>query len=147
MSSTGAAMVTGECKRIVETGTVSFFTSSDGYPHLRPPYSQRYFRNRVRHVGSHLRRLEVPSSDGCAAPLAASGSGEHARDVLPTPSARLLAGSSDTAVVTREKRWLGETERMDWAVRRARREPLRGVRERPPVLATFASGQAKHHPV
>ena len=37
--------------------------------------------------------------------------------------------------------------RVEWAVRRARREPPRGVRERPPVLATAASGQAKHHPV
>ena len=85
------------------------------------------------------------SCDGCAAPLALSGSGEHGHDVLSTPSAQLEAGSSDRAVVTRERRWLGEG--VDWAVRRARREPLRGVRERPPVLATAASGQAKHHPV
>ena len=87
----------------------------------------------------------APSCDGCAAPLALSDSGEHGPDVLSTPSAQLQAGSSDRAVATRERRWLGE--RVDWAVRRARREPLRGVRERPPVLATAASGQAKHHPV
>ena len=49
----------------------------------------------------------TPSSDGCAAPLAASGSGEHARDVLPTPPARLEVGSSQKSVVTRERRWLG----------------------------------------
>ena len=78
----------------------------------------------------------APSCDGCAAPLALPGSGEHGPDVLSTPSAQLQAESSDRAVVTREKRWLGE--RVDWAVRRARREPLRGVRERPPVLATAA---------
>ena len=46
------------------------------------------------------------SCDGCAAPLAPSGSGEHGHDVLSTPSARLEAGSSDRAVVTRERRWL-----------------------------------------
>ena len=33
------------------------------------------------------------------------------------------------------------------AVRRVPREAPGGVRERPPVLATAASGQAKHHPV
>ena len=68
---------------------------------------------------------------------------------VPTCCPRTLhkieAGSSDRAVVTRERRWLGE--RVDWAVRRARREPLRGVRERPPVLSTAASRQAKHNPV
>ena len=37
--------------------------------------------------------------------------------------------------------------RVEWAVRCARQEPSGGVRERPPVLATAASGQAKHHPV
>ena len=46
------------------------------------------------------------SCDGCAAPLAPSCSGEHGHDVLSTPSARLEAGSSDRAVVTRERRWL-----------------------------------------
>ena len=85
------------------------------------------------------------SCDGCAAPLALSGSGEHGHDVLSTLSAQLEAGSSGRAIVTRERRWLGEG--VEWAVWRARREPLRGVRERPPVLATAASGQAKHHPV
>ena len=48
----------------------------------------------------------APSCDGCAAPLALSGSGEHGHDVLSTPSAQLQAGSSDRAVVTRERRWL-----------------------------------------
>ena len=33
------------------------------------------------------------------------------------------------------------------AVRRVPREAPGGVRERPPVLTTAASGQAKHHPV
>ena len=33
------------------------------------------------------------------------------------------------------------------AVRRVPREAPEGVRERPPVLATAASRQAKHHPV
>ena len=33
------------------------------------------------------------------------------------------------------------------AVRRVPREAPGGVRERPPVLATAASGQVKHHPV
>ena len=33
------------------------------------------------------------------------------------------------------------------AVRRVPREAPGGVRERPPVLATAASKQAKHHPV
>ena len=37
--------------------------------------------------------------------------------------------------------------RVEWTVRRARREPARGVRERPPVLATAASRQTKHHTV
>ena len=46
------------------------------------------------------------SCDGCAAPLAPPGWGEHGHDVLSTPSARLEAGSSDRAVVTRERRWL-----------------------------------------
>ena len=46
------------------------------------------------------------SCDGCAAPLALSGSGEHGPDVLSTPSAQLQAESSDRAVVTRERRWL-----------------------------------------
>ena len=33
------------------------------------------------------------------------------------------------------------------AVRRVPREAPGGVRERPPVIATAASRQAKHHPV
>ena len=37
--------------------------------------------------------------------------------------------------------------RVEWAVRRARREPPGGVRERPPVLSTAVSRQSKHHPV
>ena len=48
----------------------------------------------------------APSCDGCAASLAATGWGEHARDVLSTPTARLEVGSSVRAVVTRERRWL-----------------------------------------
>ena len=48
----------------------------------------------------------APSCDGCAASLASTGWGEHARDVLSTPTARLEAGSSVRAVVTREQRWL-----------------------------------------
>ena len=48
----------------------------------------------------------APSYDGCAASLAASGWGEHARDVLSTPTARLEVGSSVRAVMTRERRWL-----------------------------------------
>ena len=48
----------------------------------------------------------APSCDGCAASLAATGWGEHARDVLSTPTARLKVGSSVRAVVTRERRWL-----------------------------------------
>jgi hypothetical protein len=48
----------------------------------------------------------APSRDGCAASLAASGWGEHACDVLSTPTARLEVGSSVRAVVTREQRWL-----------------------------------------
>ena len=50
------------------------------------------------------------------------------------------------AVVTRERRWL-VAEWNEWAVWCARREPSGGVRERAPVLAAAASGQAKHHPV
>ena len=46
------------------------------------------------------------SCDGCAAPLALSGSGEHARDVLSTPAAWLEVWSSVRAVVTRERRGL-----------------------------------------
>ena len=38
--------------------------------------------------------------------LAASGSVEHASDVLSTPSARLQVGSAQKAVVPRERRWL-----------------------------------------
>ena len=44
MSSSGAAIATGECPGTLETGTVSFLTSYDGYSHLRPSYSQQYFR-------------------------------------------------------------------------------------------------------
>ena len=88
----------------------------------------------------------TPSSDDCAGPLAPSASGENVRDVLSATSARHEVGTSRRAVVTRERRWLVE-EWNGWAVRRARREPPGGVRERPPVLATAASGQAKHHPV
>ena len=58
----------------------------------------------------------VPSCDGCAAPLALSGSGEHGLDVLSTPSAQLQAESSDRAVVTRERRWLVA----EWTGRTAR---------------------------
>ena len=47
MSSSGAAIATGECPWTLETGTVSFLTSYDGYSHLRPSYSQQYFRNRA----------------------------------------------------------------------------------------------------
>ena len=50
----------------------------------------------------------APSCDGYAASLASAGSGEHARDVLSTPTARLDVGSSVKAVVTRERRWLVE---------------------------------------
>ena len=85
----------------------------------------------------------APSCDGLAAPLAPSGWGEHGRNVLSTPATRLEVGSSVRAVVTREQRWLAAEWRM--AVRRARREPAGSVRERPPVLTTAASGQAKHH--
>ena len=48
------------------------------------------------------------SCDGCAAPLALSGSGERGHDVLSAQFAQLEAGSSDRAVVTRERRWLVE---------------------------------------
>ena len=48
----------------------------------------------------------APSCDGCAASLAATGWGEHARDVLSTPTARLKVERSVRAVVTRERRWL-----------------------------------------
>jgi hypothetical protein len=61
-------------------------------------------RRRARHAPEGPR--SAPSCDGCAASLAASGWGEHARDVLSTPTARLEVGSSVRAVVTRERRWL-----------------------------------------
>ena len=51
MSSSGAAIATGECPWTLETGTVSFLTSYDGYSHLRPSYSQQYFRNRAAASG------------------------------------------------------------------------------------------------
>ena len=77
----------------------------------------------------------TPSSDGCAAPLAASGSGEHARDVLSTPSARLQVGSSRKAVVPRERRWLVA----EWNGRAAR--AARGSRRRAGAAAGARHGR------
>ena len=56
----GGAIATGESPWTLETGTVSFLTSYDGYSHLRPSCSQQYFRNRgaARRV-SHVRRLGI----------------------------------------------------------------------------------------
>ena len=90
----------------------------------------------------------APSCDGLAAPLAPSGWGEHGHNVLSTPATRLEVESSVRAVVMRARLWL-VAERNGRTARTARAsgEPAGGVRERPPVLTTAASGQAKHHPV
>ena len=77
----------------------------------------------------------TPSSDGCAAPLAASGSGEHARDALSTPSARPEVESSRKAVVPRERRWLVE----EWNGRAAR--AARGSRRRAGAAAGARHGR------
>ena len=77
----------------------------------------------------------TPSSDGCAAPLAASGSGEHARDVLSTPSARPEVESSQKAVVPRERRWLVA----EWNGRAAR--AARGSRRRAGAAAGARHGR------
>ena len=84
----------------------------------------------------------TPSSDGCAALLAASGSGEHVRDVLPTPSARPEVGSSRKAVVPRERRWLVA----EWNGRAAR--AARGSRRRAGAAAGDRHGrlQARQAP-
>ena len=69
-----------------------------------PPSCTQTFLAAVRHAPEGPRAAR--SCDGCAALLALSGSGEHGHAVLSTPSAQLEAGSSDRAVVTRERRWL-----------------------------------------
>ena len=79
----------------------------------------------------------TPYSDGCAAPLATSGSGEHARDVLSTPSARPEVESSQKAVVPRERRWLVA----EWNGRAAR--TARGSRRRAGAAAGARHGRLR----
>ena len=83
---------------------------------LNPPLTRSVARARWPPSGTPTRLTAArhapegpraaPSYDGCAAPLAPSGSGEHVRDVLSATLARLEVGTSRRAVVTRERRWL-----------------------------------------
>ena len=105
----------------------SHVTEDYPQPHRTAPSA----RSRRAAEGPHA----TPSSDGCAAPLAASGSGEHARDVLSTPSARPEVESSRKAVVPRERRWLVA----EWNGRAAR--AARGSRRRAGAAAGARHGR------
>ena len=119
-----SAKVGGPCGRTApshgESGQGEYVRDLDREPlasgKLYPPLTRTVARARgppsitptrlaaARHAPEGPRA--APSCDGCAASLAATGWGEHARDVLSTPTARLEVGSSVRAVVTRERRWL-----------------------------------------
>ena len=81
----------------------------------------------------------APSCDGYAASLAPSGWGEHARDVLSTPTARLKVGSSVRAVVTRERRWLVA----EWNGRTARTASARASARRAGAAAGARHGRLR----
>ena len=119
-----SAKVGGPCGRTApshgESGQGEYVRDLDREPlasgKLYPPLTRTVARARgppsitptrlaaARHAPEGPRA--APSCDGCAASLASTGWGEHARDVLSTPTARLKVGSSVRAVVTRERRWL-----------------------------------------